>query len=179
MATTIVEKPVVGVFESAIEAERVINTLRDLGFRDDQIGVTSREVHTLQEDAALEHEHAEETYAAEGAAAGVAGGAGLGLLWGLGAVAGVMPIIGPAIAAGTMAAVISSAAVGAAVGGLAGALIGMGIPDEEARFYEAEFHRGRYIVTVHPEGRDDVVRQVFQDHHATDYVNRGEVVRPL
>ena len=85
-----------------------------------------------------------------------------------------MPIVGPAIAAGTLAAIISSAAVGAAVGGLGGTLIGMGIPEEEAEILRVGISPGRYVVTVHPQGREAEVRQVFQDHHAADYANRAD-----
>jgi hypothetical protein len=73
-----------------------------------------------------------------------------------------------------LAALISSAAAGAAAAGLGGLLIGMGIPREEAAFYEDELHAGRYVVTVHADGRDDAVRQVFRDHHAFDYSTRLE-----
>jgi uncharacterized protein (TIGR02271 family) len=47
-----------------------------------------------------------------------------------------------------LAALLSSAAAGAAAVGLAGALVGMGIPKEDAEFYEGEFKSGRTIVTV-------------------------------
>ena len=80
--------------------------------------------------------------------AGLAAGAGVGALWGLGILAGVIPGIGPAIAGGTLGVLLSSAAAGAATAGLAGALIGLGIPDEDASFYEGEFKAGRSIVTV-------------------------------
>jgi hypothetical protein len=62
-------------------------------------------------------------------------------------------VIGPVIAGGLLAAVLASAAGGAAVGVIVGALVGLGVPEEEARFYENEFHRGRTLVTVKPEGR--------------------------
>lgn len=127
----------------------------------------------------LEHpaaaEGGEETFAAEGAAAGAASGAGIGLLWGLGALSGTMPVIGPAIAAGTLAALLSSAAAGAAAAGLGGMLIGMGIPRDEATYYEGELAEGRYVVTVHADGREDVVRKVFRDNNAYDYSTRHEV----
>lgn len=160
--------PIVGVFEDINDAERAVNTLRNLGFPESQIGVTGRD---WRERSNID---TDDTYAAEGTAAGIAGGAGIGLLWGLGAVAGTMPIIGPAIAAGTMAALISSAAAGAAAAGVTGMLIGMGIPREEATYYENELAQGRCVVTVHADGRDDTVRQVFRDNHASDYSTRLE-----
>jgi stress response protein YsnF len=94
-----------------------------------------------------------ESYAAEGGAAGLATGAGVGALWGLGIIAGALPAIGPAIAGGTLAAILSSAAAGAAAAGLAGTLIGLGIPKNEAEFYEGELEAGRIVVTVRGNGR--------------------------
>jgi uncharacterized protein (TIGR02271 family) len=64
-----------------------------------------------------------------------------------------LPAIGPAIAGGTLAAILSSAAAGAAAAGLAGTLSGMGIPKDEAEFYESEFKAGRTIVTVNAGSR--------------------------
>lgn len=160
--------PIVGVFEEAEDAERAINALRDLGFPESQIGVTGKDWRTEEGT----EQGTDDSYAAEGTAAGLAGGAGIGLLWGLGAVSGMMPVIGPAIAAGTLAALISSAAAGAAAAGLGGMLIGMGVPREEATFYESEHAQGRVVVTVHSEGRADVVRRVFRDNHAFDYSTR-------
>jgi len=156
--------PIVGVFEDKEDAERAVHALRDFGFSDSQIGVTGKDWRT--------DEGTDDSYAAEGAAAGIAGGAGIGLLWGLGAAAGTLPVIGPAIAAGTLAALVSSAAAGAAAAGLAGMLIGMGIPREEATFYESEIAEGRYVVTVTTPDREDVVRRVFRDIHAFNYSTR-------
>ena len=52
-----------------------------------------------------------------------------------------------------------------------GALTGLGISEEEARFYEKEFHSGRAIVAVKPRGRwqeaaDVLVRSGGQHVHA-------------
>ena len=61
------------------------------------------------------------------------------------------------------------------IAGLGGMLIGMGIPRDEADFYEGELAQGRYVVTVHAEGREEAVRQVFRDNHAYDYATREEL----
>src|SRR5215203_4100706 len=136
---------IVAVFHDRAKAQQAINELKRAGFREDQIGVTSRE-GKLQ--GAVAGDGSGDNYAAEAATAGVATGAGVGALWGLGVISGLLPAIGPAIAGGTLAALLSSAAAGAAAAGLAGALVGMGIPKEDAEFYEGEFKAGRTIVTV-------------------------------
>jgi hypothetical protein len=79
---------------------------------------------------------------------GAAAGAGIGALWALGISAGFLPFIGPVISGGLLAAVLASAAGGAATAGLVGALVGLGIPEEDANFYESELKAGRTIVTV-------------------------------
>ena len=47
-----------------------------------------------------------------------------------------------------------NAAAGAAVIGLVGALVGLGIPEEDARYYESEVRGGRFLVTVAADSRE-------------------------
>jgi len=162
---------VVGVFEDRSTAQRAVNELKRLGFSDDQIGVISRE---RAEGGDLRDDDDGDSYAGEGAAAGLATGAGVGALWGLGIIAGVLPAIGPAIAGGTLAAILSSAAPGAAAAGLAGALVGLGIPKDEAEYYEGEFKSGRTLVTVKGGTRNDEALRVMRQLGATDITNRGQ-----
>jgi len=159
------DRAVVGVFSDASKAQQAVQALRNAGFTEHQIGVIGRDTRHTTTDAG---DDTRESYAAEGAATGVAAGAGIGALWGLGILAGVMPVIGPAIAGGALAAVLSSAAAGAAAAGLAGALVGMGIPKDEAEYYEIEFQAGRTIVTVRAPGRETEARGILQRFGAYD-----------
>ena len=84
---------------------------------------------------------------------GAVAGAGTGALWALGISAGLVSGIGPAVAGGLLASVLASAAGTAAVGGVVGALVGLGIPEDEASYYEAEFQAGRTLVSVQSMGR--------------------------
>ncbi len=157
---------VIGVFDDRRAAQQAVAELRRVGFRDDQIGVVAR-------DEAREGVNTETgSRWEEGAATGIAAGAGLGALWGLGIVAGVLPAIGPAIAGGVLASVLASAAGGAAVVGVLGALVGLGIPEDEARFYEGEFHAGRTLVTVQAPGRYEEARDILRRHSAYDVESR-------
>lgn len=139
---------VVGVFYTRSEAEQAIHELRNAGFAEDSVGMISRDSsgRMVKEDG--------DTLAGEGAAAGAVVGAGAGALAGLGMIAGTIPVIGPVIALGTLGAVLVSAAGGAAILGLVGALIGLGIPEDEARYYESEVHGGRFLITVDAPGRE-------------------------
>ncbi|HKD63209.1 MAG TPA: hypothetical protein VKB40_04170 [Candidatus Acidoferrales bacterium] len=85
----------------------------------------------------------------------VVGGA-IGLLAGIGALA--IPGVGPLIAAGPIMATLAGVGVGAAVGGVAGALIGLGIPDYEAKRYEARLNKGGVLLSVHCNTAGEVKR---------------------
>ncbi len=152
---------VVGVFYERHDADRAIDELVKAGFRDDQIGVVSRDP---QGKTVIEKEGEVETHAAAGAATGAVAGAGIGGLVGLGVLAGVIPVIGPAIAAGTLATILTNAAGGAAIAGLGGALIGWGMPEEHAKYYDGELQAGRIVVTVHADDRCDTARTILESH---------------
>jgi hypothetical protein len=163
----------VGVFHNRDQAQQAVNDLLRLGFREEDIGVAYRGEETIHgsHDVTTRGAHA-----AEGAGVGAATGAGIGALWGLGIMAGVLPAIGPAIAGGTLAAILSSAAAGAAAAGMAGALIGLGIPEEEAEYYESEFKSGRIVVTVRAESRYDEAAAVLRKYGGYDMKNRTATV---
>ena len=144
---------VAGLFTDRDAAVAAVEGLKAAGFRPEDVGVAMR-------DRTAQGELVEETgtKAAEGAAAGVLGGGLLGglvgLLVGVGALA--IPGIGPVVAGGALASAfglaggtaVAGAGIGAAAGGLVGALVGMGIPEEEAKHFEAGFRAGRTLVTV-------------------------------
>lgn len=156
---------VVGVFQDAQQAQQAIKELRQAGFREDEIGVISREGEAKAGEARTEDRG---SHAGTGAVTGAVAGAGTGALWALGIAAGVLPAIGPVVAGGILASILASAAGTAVAGGILGALIGLGIPEEEARYYEEEFQAGRTIVTVRTESRFDEARSVLQRHGAYD-----------
>ena len=144
---------VAATFEDRDDAERAINALKDAGFGGDQIGVALRDRNAqgqLVEDTG--------THAAEGAVSGAVGGGLLGALagWLIGIGALAIPGIGPVVAGGALASAfgiaggtaVAGAGIGAAAGGIVGALVGMGIPEEEARYFESGFRSGRTLVTV-------------------------------
>src|SRR5829696_1169860 len=149
---------VVGLFRDSARAERAVRDLKDAGFTDNEIGV-------LMRDPAEQRKFAEDTgtKAGEGAAAGAATGGLLGGVFGLLAGVGalVIPGIGPIVAGGVLASTLAGAGIGAAAGGLAGALIGMGIPEEEAQYYERGFREGGILVTVDAGARKAEARGIL------------------
>jgi uncharacterized protein (TIGR02271 family) len=161
------QRTAVGVFDNRERAQQAVAELKRLGFTENEIGVAAQ-----GDERQSVHKEEEGNHAGAGAAAGVAGGLGVGALWGLGIIAGVLPAVGPVIAGGVLASIAASAAAGAAAGGLAGALIGMGIPDDEAEYYETEFRRGRTIVTVQAGDRYDEARAVLRREGGYDISSR-------
>ena len=160
---------VVGVFDDRSRAQAAVRDLRQAGFREDQIGVVAR---GHDETTGTTEKEGKGSHIAEGAGIGIAAGAGVGALWALGIVAGFLPAIGPAVAGGIFASILASAAGGAAVAGVAGALIGLGIPKEEAAYYEEEFKAGRTLVTVKAESRYQEARDILRRYGAYDHENR-------
>jgi hypothetical protein len=156
---------IIGVFEDQAHAQAAVSELRRLGFREDQIGVLSHNRGTDTKTAATKDKV---SHVAEGAGVGVAAGAGVGALWALGIAAGMLPAIGPVIAGGILASVLASAAGTAAAGGVLGALVGLGIPEEEAHYYEGEFKSGRTLVSIRADGRYDEAMAVVRRHHGYD-----------
>src|ERR671936_1311148 len=165
MATT-QRSTVVGVFETTDRADRAVQELRRAGFRDDQIGYAVRGAEGQTDTAG----------AGSKAGEGLAAGAVIGGIVGA-AAALLIPGIGPVIAGGVLASVLGGAAVGAAAGGILGALVGMGIPEEEASYYESEFQAGRILVTVNCAGRCDEAREVMRRFGAYDVETRGTTAR--
>ncbi|HEX3246541.1 MAG TPA: YsnF/AvaK domain-containing protein, partial [Chloroflexota bacterium] len=163
---------VVGVFPDRAGAERAIDDLKRSGFRDDQIGIAARDAEDREGSIRSTGEDK-----AGDAAGGAAGGAVTGGVVGgvLGALAaGLIPGIGPVIAGGILAGVLGGAAVGAAAGGLIGALTGMGVSEDDARYYDEEFRGGRTLVTVKADDRYDEARGILHRHGGYDAESRGE-----
>jgi hypothetical protein len=165
----------IAIFDDRVQAQRAIADLNRAGFTEKEIGVTARDMGEADDRVA---DGDKKTHAKQGAIAGVATGAGVGALWGLGILAGVLPGIGTAIAGGTLAAILSSAAAGAATAGVAGTLIGLGIPEEEAKYYDQEFQAGRVVVTVDAGGRFQEAQAILMRNSGHDMLSARERVQP-
>jgi len=161
---------VVGVFQDRAMAERAVEQLKDAGFDDDQIGFVVRDQGGDQ-GMKVTDETAETGSPGEGAAVGAISGGILGGIIGA-AAALLIPGIGPVVAGGILATTLAGAAVGAAAGGLLGALTNMGVPEEEARYYESEFQSGRTIVTVQADGRKQEALNILRSNGAYDASTR-------
>jgi uncharacterized membrane protein len=161
------QRSVVGVFDHEADAERALEQLKELG-------IGGADVSLMMRDQAGEEPQGDTggSPVTSGAASGAAIGGLLGGLAGwmiaIGAIG--IPGIGTIVGAGALAAMLTGAAVGAAAGGLVGALLGLGIPEEEAKAYEAHVRAGRMLVTIHPSSSMDAARaqQLLQSNGAYD-----------
>jgi hypothetical protein len=167
------KQTVLGLATSESQAEAIVAELRRSGFSNNDISALFPDKQGSRDFA-----HEQNTKAPEGAitgagAGGVVGGT-LGLLAGIGALA--IPGLGPFIAAGPIMAALSGAAVGATAGGIAGALIGLGIPELEAKQYEAKIKGGNILLSVHvgDAERRSLAKKVLEQGGATNVVTSSE-----
>jgi hypothetical protein len=171
------KKSVIGIVESHIQAERIVQQLQERGMQSDDISVLFADTRGSKDFA---HEH--NTKAPEGAVAGMGAGGviggTIGLLAGIGALA--IPGVGPLIAAGPLMATLSGVAAGAAVGGVAGGLIGLGVPEFEAKSYEGKVRGGNILIAVHTDNAETETRtkQIFQANGAHDISVTGDASVP-
>jgi hypothetical protein len=155
------------------QAEVILLELKQAGFTNNDISALLPDRRGTKDFA---HEH--NTKAPEGATAGgIAGmgvGAALGWLAGVGALA--IPGVGPFIAPGPIMAALSGAAVGTATGGVVGSLVGLGMPEFEAKRYDAKIREGNILISVHTESgkQKDVAKDVFKRNNADDISTASE-----
>ena len=165
-------KVVAGVFELRASAEQAIEGLKEAGFRDDQIGYVVRD-----------HMRPQEVSQGGLAGLGSANGAGAGAVTGgvIGGLLSVMvalliPGLGPIFAGGILATTLSGMALGAVSGGFLGALMGVGMPEEDARYYESEFGAGRTIVLVKTQSRQREALEILRSYGAYDVLSQSIAV---
>lgn len=166
-------KAVIGIAKTQLQAETIITRLEGAGVSTSDISVLMPDRSSTHDFAHEHHTKAPEGATIGGSAGGVAGGV-LGLLAGIGALA--IPGVGPFIAAGPIMAALSGAAVGAALGGVAGALVGLGMPEYEAKQYEAKLKDGNILISVHTSNSDeaDRIEEILEDAGAEDVSVTGE-----
>lgn len=167
---------VIGVFEDQNMARRAVDDLKSAGFNDDQIGFAVRNGKDGEQVSDSASQDAGNV--GGGAATGAIGGGVLGGI--IGAAASLLiPGFGPVIAGGILAATLGGAALGAAAGGILGALTGMGVPEEEARYYQGEFEAGRTIVTVKAGDREQEAVGILRRNGAYDAGTRNQAAGVL
>jgi len=143
------QRAIVGVFEDRLAAEEAVHALHHAGFAHDKIGFVIRGVDDVAGGMITD---ASGTKDGKGAVAGALTGGVVGGVLAAG-ISLLVPGVGPVLAGGILASFFGGAIAGTAVGGILGAMQGLGISEDEARFYERQFHEGRAIVAVKPGAR--------------------------
>jgi len=139
-----------GVFDDAAMARRAVDALR----------ASPLQLH----DVSLVAQNADSngtTHGSEDVSAGQ--GAAVGAVWGglVGLASLLIPGIGPFIAFGMLGATLTGVVTGAVVGGITAALVDFsGIPEEDARDYEAMARAGKTLVAV--KARDEDANEVHR-----------------
>jgi hypothetical protein len=160
----------IGVFTERAQADRALEALHNAGFTDDMIGFIQRDLRNADTRRAATDATEMPATADDKAGAAATGAVGGGILGGLlgAAAALVIPGIGPAIAGGILITTLGGAAIGAVAGGLIGALTNMGIPEDEARYYQQELKAGRTLVTVNAGDRYNEAVTILRGQGAYD-----------
>jgi len=154
------EPTLVAVFDDRLEAERAVRDLEAVGFDDRQIGYAIRGSDAAQGGMITDTVGAKD---ARGAIAGAATGAVVGGI--LAAAASLLiPGVGPILAGGILTSFLGGAAAGTAVGGILGAMSGLGVSEEEAKYYESAFNEGKAIVAVKPGSHSEEAMSILLRH---------------
>jgi hypothetical protein len=165
-----VRPTLVAAFEDRLSAERAIDELSQAGFANDQLGFVLRGDDVTAGGMITDAVGAKD---AKGAVTGAATGAIVGGL-AAAAVTALIPGVGPVLAAGTLAMFLGYAGAGAAIGGIFGALTGLGISEQEARYFEKAFHEGKALVAVKAGARAADAGQILTRNGGYDLQNRTD-----
>ena len=193
------KKAVFGLASSEQQAERIVSRLLSAGFANEDISLLYPDKNkvletefvdkgsTIVEEREIKKPHGKvvgnlgtekHTKAPEGGltgalAGGILGGS-LGLLAGIGALA--IPGLGPFIAAGPLLGALSGSGIGGGLGLLGGSLIGAGIPEYEAKKFEAGLKAGNILISVHTNDSESLSRasDILEQEGATDIASSRE-----
>lgn len=158
----------VAVFEDRAKAEKAVDELEHAGFGSADVGFAIRGGDTAARGMITDEQGAKDK---RGAITGMATGAGLGAI--LGAAAAILiPGVGPVVAAGVLTTAFGGAIAGTAIGGIFGAMTGLGVSEDEAKFYQREFDSGRALVAVKAGSRCHDAAAILRKHGGYDLQNR-------
>ncbi len=153
----------IGVFDERSEAMAAIEALKKDAFRDDQIGIASKDLSRHFEGMSA---HEQQT-AGDGAVSGSLIGTGVGAVAGL-VGAALIPGVLPLVAGSLLVSAIVGGAAGAALGAFAGPFVALGFSVEEANEHARHLEEGKTVVLVYSPDRHDDAQSVMIDNGAYD-----------
>jgi len=157
MANTRSQSIISAVFQDRYDAIEAHSFARSLGYADSDINVLMSDTTRKAFDEDKEGRHPAGTHALEGVATGGTIGTAIG------ATAAAIAAIGTTVLvpglgffiAGPILAAFAGGGAGAVAGGLIGGLVGLGIPESNAKAYEAALKNGGVVVGVHTRDTGD------------------------
>lgn len=155
-------RTIAGLFPTREAALQAVQDLQQAGFDSSTIGTLMPD--TTQSGKTVYQHGNQSTETA--VAGGIVGGTTGAVLAAIGAV--FIPGVGPFISGGILASLL-----GGAAGWLVGGLAGLGIPKEEAEYYESRVHQGSSLVTVDADGREEEARELLLRDGAEDLRSLG------
>ncbi len=170
-------KTVVGLFDDYNQAKSAAVEVERAGVLHSDISVLANnetEVHGRRD--TVETGHGMGHAVTKDAGVGAEVGGVLGLLAGLSLF--VIPGLGFIAGAGWLAGMLTGAGIGAAVGGLVGVLTHVGVPHEEAVYYNEGIRRGGTLVAIRAEdSAANGVAQILSTHGAVNIEERAATYR--
>ena len=151
------------LFARGEQAHAAIQELRQAGFAGEQIGIAMQDRDRQPQPvppSADDKAHAKTEEATVGAITGGVLGSLVGLISSL-----LIPGLGPVLVGGVMASLVG-AGVGAATGGLVATLSGFGVPEHDARYFDAGLRAGGALVTVNVGARLEDALAILRRHEA-------------
>lgn len=156
-------KTTIGVFDHRDQAKKAIEALKAAGFRDEQLGVASRDWSKKFEGVSAD----DQNVAADGAVWGSVVGGGLGAVVGLVGSA-LVPGAIPIVAGQMLFNVLLGGAAGAAGGVFGGPFIAMGLSETDAERHAKHVAEGKTVLLVHAPDRADEARDILINAGAYD-----------
>lgn len=171
MAVTRPHATCAGLFHDRHSADAAIDDLLGHGFERDDISIVARGREGVDRfrgwDDRGEYRAGDDDNVSAGEGAAIGGLTGLLIGAGLMLVPGIGPLfaVGP-LAAG-LAGAVTGGVTGAITGGIAGGLIDLGVPEDDARYYEGRVSEGAFLVTVQCGGSGhEAAREILLRHGA-------------
>ena len=165
---------VTACFRNRFDASAAYDYVMGKGYTRDEVNVMMS--NSTRESFDKEEKHPVGTMATEGVAAGGAVGTAVGATVAAVAMIGTsvaFPAFGLALVlAGPLFGALAGGGAGAVAGGLLGGLIGLGIPESNAKAYEAALKEGGVVIGVATRSSEDAndVRQRFQELNGENIV---------
>ena len=161
------DRVISAVFQDRYDAIEAHSFVKSLGYADSEINVLMSDTTRRQFDENKDARNPAGTHGLEGVATGGAIGTAVG------ATAAAIAAIGTSVlipglgffVAGPILAALAGGGAGAVTGGLIGGLVGLGIPESNAKAYEAALKNGGVVLGVHCRDSEDQskIRQRFSE----------------